>query len=518
MLTKEVLDEIIRRRSSEGLTLSIEKIEGEAYSSGYIKDRAKKYYGNWTNALIANDAKPNERYNVSKDEVILELKRLQNEGHSMKIGEFESWLKYAINRFGGYKKIKTEIGLASSYRYNKTDARKRADEAKRKYSDEDLSNLLREAVSKCDVLNDIWVNHQKIVSAIKRRFESLSEFAAKYEIDLPPNSEVWSDDKIRETLTRLQGSGIDISASYVRNNGYAGLHGAVVRKYGTWNKGIVSLGFQVAYPSPQMDWSRERVRHETLAAIKNGTTPSMTAIDRVVTGYAGAVNKYFDGFSEVKDFCGICLLTERPKTITNDYRARLTSQEGVRREIIRLYYIGSPLNYCAIAKYRKHLLEVSRTYFGGWKEALEYCGFDYSKIALEDNIKAECGHDFEKVLGEILTELGVEYKKYCHERYNPDFVLSDGVWVDAKLSEWTDVYDMLRKYLPLCESVTVVYLIGRKTESLRGSKYPYKSTSAYLLTDKLPNGRRDYFNAKLKDIESKLNANELGSHSQSETA
>src|SRR5690625_5366150 len=72
MLTKDVLDEIIRRRYDEGKTLSIEHIDGERYSNWKIRDAARKFYGGWADAR-------NEVVGVSRSEE--HTSELQSRGH-----------------------------------------------------------------------------------------------------------------------------------------------------------------------------------------------------------------------------------------------------------------------------------------------------------------------------------------------------------------------------------------------------------------------------------------------------
>lgn len=113
-LTKEVLDEIIKRRYSEGKTLSIERIEDERYSRWQILNAAREYYGSWSEACNDNGAR-NKHARApkrSRAEIVDELRRLQAEGHSMKTADFDSRLYQEIKEeFGGYKQAKRELGI-----------------------------------------------------------------------------------------------------------------------------------------------------------------------------------------------------------------------------------------------------------------------------------------------------------------------------------------------------------------------------------------------------------------------
>lgn len=449
--------------------------------------------------------------NITKQDVVDELRRLQNEGHSMKINDFPSWLKYEIRKhFGGYKNAQKELGITPAkrkdYKYTITDAVRNRIETQSKYTDSDLIDAVSTFKDKYKYISAAYINERAICSAVSRRYGNIYNFAETYGIELPPKKvrQKYSERYLRDTLLELIESGTVITSNNLKELGYRNLVDAIKRHYGTWNDGLKALGFDVEYETPQLNWTKERVKYETLNAIKDGVEPTRTALGKHIRGYENAVNKLFGSFDNVKEYCGISTIYDRPKDVDDSpriYRARLTTRDGFKREIIRLYYTGCPLNYTAINEWRRHLLDRARELFGTWRDALEYCGFNYGEIAASDNTLSECGEEFEEVLGEILTKLGIKFEKYDHDVLKPDFVLPNGAWIDAKLSEWTDVENTVKRYLPECKELIIVYLQGRKTSRERGYKYKHKAVSAYLLTDKMPYDLRDYYNTRLSEIE-----------------
>ena len=377
---------------------------------------------------------------MTKEDIVNELLRLQSEGHSMKIADFDSRLKYGIQKyFGGYKNAKEQLNIGG-----------------------------------------------------KRNSKPLK----------------WSHEKIVRTLTELKKQGKPLSSGYLRENGYRSLVDAIKRNYGTWNNGLKALGFEVYYETPNFDWTKESLKEAALTEIKNGCEPTFESLSSRIRGFGHAIRNHFGNYTSFKEYAGYCVIkTDKPSVEQekdNTYRANLTTKEGIKREIIRLYYIGVPLNYSFIRESRSYLFDSAKELFGSWQNALEYSGFKYDDIKISDNIASECGEEFERILGEILRELGVSYKKYAHDRYNPDFVLDNNEWIDAKLSEWTDVSETAKRYLPECSSLTIVYLQGKKRDVIRGRKYKYRAVSVYLLTEKLPKEKRDYYNEKLNDIEKRI--------------
>jgi hypothetical protein len=450
--------------------------------------------------------------NVTKQDVVDELMRLSDAGHSMKIGEFDNWLKYEIKKhFSGYKNAKKELLIQNKKIGNgRTSA----------YTDDFIRGILLECHDNSMTLKEVYEEYGYLFDTLTRRYGGRKQAFEMLGIkEFPRNKREsapikWTEEVIIATLKKLQQEYGKLSSNHLKENGYSGFVSAVNKRYGSWNAGIAELGFVTYYETPQFDWSKDRIKHETLKAIESGTIPTQSAISKSVRGYKTAIRKYFGNFESVKEYCGFCNLADKPKlysSVIKNYRPCLTNLEGIKREIIRLHYTGCPLNYGAIRRKKHHLLEAAKLMFGTWKNAVEYCGIIYDDISITTNTRSECGYEFEEILGEILAELSIDFKKYAHNFYDPDFVLPDGEWIDAKLSEWTKTEETVKRYFKHCEKLTIVYLIGKKATRMRGRKNRYKMMSVYEFTDRLPADRRDYFNRRLELIEA--NASELGSHS-----
>lgn len=197
------------------------------------------------------------------------------------------------------------------------------------------------------------------------------------------------------------------------------------------------------------------------------------------------------------------------------YKPSRITPEAVQREIIRLWYIGYPLNYTAISRKRQVLLKGAKEFFGSWENAVSSVGIEYASVmkGVSSNVLSECGTEFELLFAEILTELNYEYIREGEGlndvfpegfTLKPDFILPNWRWIDCKLSEWTDVSEMLKRYSPLePNGITIVYLRGSKRRRERGSKWRYEHVSVYCFTEYLPEDRRKYYDDKLDEIASK---------------
>lgn len=325
---------------------------------------------------------------------------------------------------------------------------------------------------------------------------------------------MWTDERIRTELKEATDAVGSTSSNALTLNGYRKVVGAVKRRYGTWNAGLVALGYEVAMATPKTDWTKDDVKEFALKVIADGVSPNRKSLDANIQGFHKAFRRFFDDYASFKEYAGYCTLKERPAPVKR-YSPKYKSANGVQREITRLWYIGAPLNYKYIRKRRCGLLDGANVNIGSWRQAVESVGINYADITKSSdmNVLSECGTEFELLFAEILTELNYEYIREGERlddifpdgfTLKPDFILPNWRWIDCKLSEWTDVSEMLKRYEPMePNGMTVVYLRGQKRRIERGRKWRYEHASVYCFTEDLPEDRRKYYDDKLNEIASK---------------
>jgi hypothetical protein len=180
-------------------------------------------------------------------------------------------------------------------------------------------------------------------------------------------------------------------------------------------------------------------------------------------------------------------------------------KRSIISEIWRRYAEGLPLNYSAIRTDDDSLRRRSTALFGGWRYAVEAAGFNYDDVRVDTDMASYYGYKLEMLFGELLTELRVEFEQYAHSRFNPDYVLTHGRWIDVKLSEWTisnDDYETITRYEPYCRSLTIVFLRGRDIDRMITRKTRLINIRRYV--KQLPRHKRGYFYARLNAIENEL--------------
>jgi hypothetical protein len=569
VLTKEVLDEIIIRRFNEDLTLSIEKVDGEKYSRHYIKAKAVDYYGGWAKALQANSVPPNERVNVTKEDVENELRRLQNEGHSMKTGDFESWLYRGITKhFGGWKNTCKELGITQNKQgYVLSEKRKKAFEDKVIWTDDKIKSGLTEILSQGLSRNEMRNNSPKMFAAIDRRFSSFEDCGNYFGLEIPDKLKNYKhtknevDDFIRSSHVAGKNS------SFVRSKGTRdekSLYDSVVRIYGTWTGALKANGIEP-----------KRIRREFNSKEDVAKAYKDDIINGVHRGHIRYFKNHFESLEELERYIGIFkepitfavyekhildrlvfeVYNSEPEKVTvemldnydpnivysirHHYKSILSyfsqldvdfyakpyvpfrwDAENTKRQLMRWIREGKPVNYTAIAHRHKGLIVAARKYYGNYEGLFSACGLDYDVYRTDTTLASFYGRALEDVFENILSDLEIKYVRQpeisdCH----PDFV-SGRTWYDAKLSEWTINFadcTTVKKYEPHCDSLIIVFLRGNKDTDKRLTEKT-RLVNIYKYVDMLPSEKRSKYINALEEIESNVNSNELGSQTNDLTA
>ncbi|MEW4264206.1 hypothetical protein ACFW1J_04930 [Priestia aryabhattai] len=61
------------------------------------------------------------------------------------------------------------------------------------------------------------------------------------------------------------------------------------------------------------------------------------------------------------------------------------------------------------------------------REVVIKAGFNYENIREDRYQSSRYGLIFEKILDELLKEIGIHYKKYSHKQWNPDYLSNNNV-------------------------------------------------------------------------------------------
>jgi hypothetical protein len=565
VLTKEVLDEIIKRRNCEGKTLSIEHIDDESYSKWYIRTKAVDYYGGWGNALVANNVPPNERTNVTKRDVEREIMRLQSTGHSMKSSEFDSWLYRGIQKyFGGWKSACKELGITPNKR--ECPPRKKRESI---WTDDriklELADLLSQGLSR----NEIRKANIRLTSAIDRRFGSLEDCGDYFGLDVPDKLKNYkhTKDEVDEFIRRSHQAGKN--SIYLRNSGTQdekSLYDSLLRIYGKWTNALKANGIKPNQVRREFK-SKEDVTKAYLEDVSKGIKKSDMRY----------IKNFFDSVEELERYLGIFeepepqvyeiydkdtletlvyeiysneaekvtveILNNYDQNIVYSIRHHYNSilsyfsqldidfyakpyvpfrwdAENTKRQLMRWIREGKAVNYTSVAYRHSGIIDASRKIYGSYEGLFNACGLNYDEYRTDTSLASFYGRSLENVFENILKDLEIAHVRQpeingCH----PDFV-SGRTWYDAKLSEWTISFadcTTVKKYEPHCDNLVIVFLRGNKDTDKQLTEKT-RLVNIHKFVNMLPVEKRSKHISALEEIESNINSNELGSHSQSETA
>lgn len=464
-----------------------------------------------------SDSKFAHKPKMTKEEVVARLRRMQAGGHSMKTPDIEPWFYRRIKEhFGSYKNAKSELGIHT--------VMKRGSGLKAR----DLTEVLSELRAALPKITDKSIYHgeyRHISDYGRRHYGDPFELYRMIGAEVPPDKKVdrshlvyWTKERADSELAKvIEQEGV-ISSAELSRRGYDRIVYGVSRAYGTWNAGLVANGYEVAYKYCAPITARE-AKEKTLKALANGTPPILERLGAEIEGLRGVVSRIFKTFNQFLVYCDVCPTNGRPKPARR-YIADYSTPEGIRREITRLWYIGAPMNYKAIASRRQTLLRVANAHIGSWRKAVESAGIPYDSVCKTDNTLSECGEQFESVFAELLAELGYEFDRegeltaetFGDFAIKPDFILPNYRFIDCKLSEWTDASEMLKRYYDESPNgITIVYLRGKKTRRERGRKWRYEHASVYEFVGQLPEERRGHYCEILTEIERKANEGAVAS-------
>lgn len=496
--------------------------------------------------------------NITKQDVINELRRLQAEGHSMKINEFERWLQYEIKKyFGGWKQAKAELGIVSA-------KRKPGGGPKPKWTTDVIIEILTECHRSGYTSKDVYAKHKQMCDALQRKYGGLNNACDTLGIPRFKRAEVnkrpskWTKSRIDSEIKNLHEQQINVSSNNLRSKGYGGLLSAAKRVYGSWNNALKANGIE-----PVMELYRFKSKEEVAEKYRQDKLKGVGYYD---IDYHSYIDKFFGGVTNIEKYLGIyeepyeykllkkSEIDEKVYDIINKEHERINTKildkydknivysirkhygnitdyfsqldvdyyakpyvpfrwdaENVKRQLMRWIREGKPVNYTYVAMKHNGIIVAARKFYGGWAELFEACGLNYDDYRTDTDMASFYGKQLEDIFAEILDTLHIKYEREPHiDNCRPDFVIGNE-WIDVKLSEWTihiSDCDTLKKYEPHCETLTIVFLRGNKQLNKKiTDKTRIVNIGFYI--DQLPREKRGYFYGLLDKIERQLGEKEV---------
>ncbi len=199
----------------------------------------------------------------------------------------------------------------------------------------------------------------------------------------------WSREGIINFILYLEAKGYDLSSSHVQRE-HGDLHRVAFRYFGNWENAIRAAGLDYEKIRKYKSWTKGKILKEIRKLYEKGEDLSWRNIslgENSSLAHA-AIKKYrFGSWENALRAVGIDYSKVR--------RYKEWNKEKIKAEILRLYREGIPVNSKSVQMVYPALYHASRKRFASWKEAVEYAGLYYDKVALRKGRKP----------GEILEEI-----------------------------------------------------------------------------------------------------------------
>lgn len=298
----------------------------------------------------------------------------------------------------------------------------------------------------------------------------------------------WSKEKVIQELKDISNKDNEIDTVLINNK----LYQSSIYYFGSLDNALLAGNFKHLNKDRRVIWTRDSIQTEIKLKFKNGEDLRYTTIKKSHSGLHNAALREFGTWRNAVVESGI--------DYQNIYKK--WSKEKILFEINYLHKNKISLVANRIIQEYNPLYQASCHYFGSWRKAVIATGIDYDIIVNPIIEVCEKGIAFENILGEILKDLKIDYTKGFSAKLKPDFVLNDGHWIDAKLSQWTafsSKCETIEKYSSHCKKLTIVYLQGDvdKDKMINDKVH---LISVYKLIEKLPNEKQDIYNSKLENI------------------
>lgn len=494
--------------TKESVLLEIKRmqLEGKDLSPKYIRENERplfnaawRFHGSWKEACEKLGIEIEGRIRWNKEKVITDIIRLHEKGevlNSRNISRLNLPLIKAASRY--YESWENAVTMAGfNYEEIKKQGREegfkiRSENTQKKYTSEEFVGeqrriIVRELLDLQKIENPLSHEYLKnnksgLLHRMRRYFGSttkaMNAAGIDYEKIKKQNLIKWNRTKILAEITRIQENGEPLNASYIIQN-HRKLYRACVNHLDSWKHALGLLGIdyekikrdvvervvasRTLYPNEFVIGELRKMKQEGLILSRKHVTEYNSAlIDACYNRFGSLQNAIEEAgydYDEELEMAREEWLNEQMKV------QRKWTPEKVIEEVKKLHENGIPLSTSYIKHNYHSLYDGANNWVGSWGKAVEAAGFNYEEHR-EDRQKASyCGQLFEKLLDKLLLDVGITFQKYEHERWNPDYVLPNGVWMDAKLSQWTvRESKTIERYSDHCRLLTIIYMRGRRGE------------------------------------------------------
>ncbi|MGG0847904.1 hypothetical protein [Peribacillus simplex] len=500
---------VVQQRTAESVLEEIKKLyqKGEDLSTKNVRnkwkslhDAAYRHFGSWQNACEVIGIQVKAKIRWSKEKVLEEINSFHEKGESLHSRntqrKYNALLKAAKRYYGSWESAVSLAGFnyEEIMKIGREEGSKLISKAAQsRYNNEYFIAEQREIIVKeiqtlykeNNMLSygDIRKDNSGLISRMGKYFDSMAtamnEAGINYdEIKKQKAIRKWNTETIKSEILRIKENGEPLNASYIIKN-HRQLYRAIVSHLDSWENALSLVGIDYQKIKSEVIervkekstlYTKEFVISELNNMKRNGLILSQKHVKEYNSALVDACYNRFGSLQNAIEEAGFDydeeLALAREEWLKSQMKVQLKwTEEKIIDEILKLDRNDIPLSTSYIKNNYRSLYDGANNWIGSWGAAVTAAGLNYDEIR-EDRYKASyCGQLFEKLVDELLIDIGVVYEKYEHERWNPDYILHNNVWMDAKLSQWT-VFESktIERYKEHCRMLTIVYMRGRRGE------------------------------------------------------
>ena len=265
----------------------------------------------------------------------------------------------------------------------------------------------------------------------------------------------------------------------------------LIDDFGEVDKGLEYYGYENQYKI-----THDKIKRKLTKYAKDGYNLSYSEMCGVDVRLVDAIRNRFSSYYAGLDYYGV--------EYTRRYN--VLSVENIIDRLDNIKKQFGVINYSLLKKHDGSVLFYAYEHYGSLDSMLIELGYgDF--IQAHPNELIQAGHDFESVFCHILDYMDIpyDYNKVVGD-VRPDFQLSNGVWIDTKLSTWTpSIQETINKYHDKCDKLIIVYRRGDK--KMLQYYNTHKKTEFIHVEDlimKLPERNKEIIIHKMQSIENNI--------------
>ncbi|WML43136.1 hypothetical protein [Neobacillus sp. PS3-40] len=354
------------------------------------------------------------------------------------------------------------------------------------------------------VLTPIYVrNHgDGLLGGCKRFYGSLENAVEANGISYQDilQRESWDKQKVTVILRDMNNEGHSLQSLHLKIN-YPEIHAACVRLFGSFINAITSAGFTIDEIYGTERWDKKKI----LLNLQELGVEGILKTKNFALEFRPLYKACYREFGSFINACEAAGLPSRRIKESRPYMDKKTWEaDEVINNLYEWFYVKGKTQRELFTENSK-LEKAARDHFGTLRKALNEIDVDYEQ-RWRKNVRS-AGIRFENIVEKVLGELNypiVLRNKLINVKgtlIKPDFVLEGNIYIDAKISAWTQsIEDTINKYKDYCKELWIVYWYSER-KSFDGVQF--KSIEEFI--EMLPEEKKYFYHEELNDLEVWLN-------------